>query len=138
MQEEIASHAKDISRALGGKISEKEIENELNNYLNVYRVSLDTAKRSIVRKHGGDPASLALGVSKTIRELIPGEQSVDLLCRIVAVDGRQIDVEGGSKAILYGILGDQTGTVPFTAWVVEGLDLHKGDVIRVRNAYTKE
>jgi len=138
MQEEIASHAKDISRVLGGKISEKEIENELNNYLNVYRVSLDTAKRSIVRKHGGDPASLSLGVSRTIRELIPGEQSVDLLCRIVSVDGRQIDVEGGSKDILYGIFGDQTGTVPFTAWVVEGLDLHKGDVIRVRNAYTKE
>ena len=138
MREEIASHAKDISKALGGKVSEQEIENELNNYLNVYRVSLDTAKRSIVKKHGGDPSGLSIGVSKTIRELIPGEQSVDLLCRIVSVDGRQIDVEGGSKAILYGILGDQTGTVPFTAWVVEGLDIHKGDVIRVRNAYTKE
>jgi len=138
MQEEIATHARDISRALGGKVSEKEIENELNNYLNVYRVSLDTAKRSIVRKHGGDPTGLQLGVSKTIKELIPGEQSVDMLCRIVSVDGRQIDVEGGSKDILYGILGDQTGTVPFTAWVVEGLDFHKGDVIRVRNAYTKE
>jgi len=138
MAEEVAPHAKDISRALGGKVSEKEIENELNNYLNVYRVSLDTAKRSIVRKHGGNPADLAMGVSKTIKDLIAGEQSVDLLCRVVSVDGRQIDVEGGAKDILYGILGDQTGTVPYTAWVTEGLSLHKGDVIRIRNAYTKE
>ena len=85
-KEELAPHVHDITRALGNKVSEQEIERELSSYLNVYRVSLDTAKRSIVKKHGGNPATLAVGVSKTLRELLPGEQSVNLLVRIVSVN----------------------------------------------------
>src|SRR3989441_3111818 len=89
VREELAPHVHDINRALGNKVSEQEIERELSSYLNVYRVSLDTAKRSIVKKHGGNPATLAVGVSKTIRELVPGEQSVNLLARVVAGDGKE-------------------------------------------------
>jgi len=50
VREELAPHVHDINRALGNKVSEQEIERELSSYLNVYRVSLDTAKRSIVKK----------------------------------------------------------------------------------------
>ena len=119
-------------------MSESEIEKELSSYLNVYRVSLDTAKRSIVKKHGGNPAGLAVGISKTIRELVPGEQSVNLLARIVAVNEKDVTVESGTKHILYGILGDPSATVPFTAWEPLNPAPAKGDVIRVQNAYTKE
>ena len=138
MKDEMGPHVRDISRALGGKVSEDEIERELGNYLNVYRVSLDTAKRSIVKKHGGNPADLSLGVTKTVRELTPGEPSVSLLARIVSVNEKEIETEGGSKAIVYGFLGDGTGTVPYTAWNPEGLEIAKGDVVRIQNAYTKE
>src|SRR5205823_11896214 len=48
VKEELAPHVSDITRVLGNKVSEQEIERELSSYLNVYRVSLDTAKRSIV------------------------------------------------------------------------------------------
>jgi len=138
VKEELAPHVHDIAKALGGKVSEQDVEKELSSYLNVYRVSLDTAKRSIVKKHGGNPAQLAVGVSKTIRELIPGEQSVNLLARIVSANERDVTVEAGMKHILYGILGDPTATVPFTAWEPLNLVLAKGDVVRVQNAYTKE
>ncbi len=138
MKDEMGPHVRDIARALGGKVSEEEIERELGNYLNVYRVSLDTAKRSIVKKHGGNPADLSLGVSKTIRDLVPGEPSVSLLARVVSVNEKEIPTEGGSKAILYGFLGDPTGTAPYTVWNPEGIDLAKGDVVRIQNAYTKE
>ncbi len=139
MKEELAPHVHDITRALGNKVSEQEIERELSSYLNVYRVSLDTAKRSIVKKHGGNPASLAVGVSRTLRELIPGEQSVNLLARIVSVNEKDVTPEGqGTKRILYGILGDPTATVPFTAWEPLNAPLARGDVVRVQNAYTKE
>src|SRR5947209_4035951 len=137
-KEELAPHVHDITRALGDKVSEQEIERELSSYLNVYRVSLDTAKRSIVKKHGGNPATLATGVSKTLRELMPGEQSVNLLARIVSVNEKDVSVEGGSKRILYGILGDPTATIPFTAWEPLSVPIAKGDVVRVQNAYTKE
>ena len=138
MKDDIAPHVHDITRALGGKVSEQEIEKELSNYINVYRVSLDTAKRSIVKKHGGNPAHLSLGISKTIRELVPGESSVNLLCRIVSVNEKVIDSENGARTILYGILGDATATVPFTAWEPLPFEVARGDVVRVQNAYTKE
>jgi len=139
VREELAAHVRDITRALSGKLSEQEIEKELSSYLNVYRVSLDTAKRSIVKKHGGNPANLAVGVSKTIRELVPGEQSVNLLVRIVAVYEKEVTPQGqGTKKILTGILGDPSGTIPFTAWEPLENPLEKGDVLRVQNAYTKE
>src|SRR5256712_2338780 len=93
-KEELAPHVHDITRALGDKVSEQEIERELSSYLNVYRVSLDTAKRSIVKKHGGNPATLAIGVSKTIRELGPGEPSVNLLARILAGDEEERAPQG--------------------------------------------
>jgi len=138
VKEELAPHVHDINRALGNKVSEQEIERELSSYLNVYRVSLDTAKRSIVKKHGGNPATLATGVSKTLRELMPGEQSVNLLARIVSVNEKDVTIEGGSKRILYGLLGDPTTTIPFTAWEPLPVPIAKGDVVRVQNAYTKE
>src|SRR2546428_3258351 len=114
-KEELAPHVHDITRALGDKVSEQEIERELSSYLNVYRVSLDTAKRSIVKKHGGNPATLAVGVSKTLRELGPGEPSANLLVRIVSVHEKDVTVAGETKRILYGILGAPAPTLPFTA-----------------------
>src|SRR2546430_16470565 len=89
VKEELAHHVHDITRALGNKGSEQEIERELSSYLNGYRVSLDTAKRSIVKKHGGNPATLATGISKTLRELMPGGRSVKLLSRVRSRDRRE-------------------------------------------------
>ncbi len=126
VKEELAPHVHDITRALGDKVSEQEIERELSSYL-------------IVKKHGGNPGTLAVGVSKTIRELVPGEQSVNLLVRVVAVYEKEVTPQGqDTKRILSGILGDPTATVPFTAWEPLPIPLAKGDVIRVQNAYTKE
>src|SRR5256886_9598070 len=104
VKEELAPHVHDITRALGNKVSEQEIERELSSYLNVYRVSLDTAKRSIVKKHGGNPATLATGISKTLPELIPREQHVNLLARIVSANEQDRTAAGVSGRGLYRML----------------------------------
>src|SRR5256712_11695548 len=96
VREELAPHVHDINRALGNKVSEQEIERELSSYLNVYRVSLDTAKRSIVKKHGGNPATLAGGVSKKIRQPVPGRPGGNRLGRSVSVHAK--DTQGGGGA----------------------------------------
>ena len=67
-KQELAPHVSEIARVLGNKIEESEIEKELDTYLNLYRVSLETAKRSVVRKLGGDPNALTKGVRKAIAE----------------------------------------------------------------------
>src|SRR5206468_9377267 len=112
VKEELAPHVHDITRALGDKVSEQEIERELSSYLNVYRVSLDTAKRSIVKKHGGNPGSLAVGVSKTIRELASGEQTENLLVRVVAVYEKEVTPQcQEANPSLSGLLAAPTGTL---------------------------
>jgi replication factor A1 len=137
-KEEIAPHVKDITRALENKVENEQVEKELKRYLEVYRVSLETAKRSIVKKYGGNPAALSVGVSKTLKELLANESSVNLLCRIVTSNPKEIEVDSQKKGIIYGILGDPTATLPFTAWETEDLELERGDVIQVQNAYTTE
>lgn len=138
MREQFAPHVTDITRALDGKVSEEVVERELENYIGVYRVSLETAKRSIVKKFGGNPARLSLGVMKSIKDLQAGEPSVNLLCKVMSLNTRELEQEGRTKEIYYGMLADETGSVPFTAWETRGLQLEAGDVIRVENAYTKE
>jgi replication factor A1 len=138
MDEKLQPHVEDIARALGGKADKKEIGEELENYIKVYRVGIEDAKRSIVKKFGGAPVSFSAGVEKKLSELEGNENNVNILCRIVNTNRKEIDSNGSSKEIFYGILGDDTTTVPFTAWETENLSLAQGDVIRVENAYTKE
>jgi len=138
VNEEIAPHVRDIARVLEGVVDEEEIRKELQSYLNLYRVSLESAKRGIVRKYGGDPNRLARGVRKEIAELGLNEQSVDLLVRVVSVNEKEIDRNGDTIQMLYGIFGDESGTIPFTAWDAERFDLQKSGVYLIRNAYTRE
>src|SRR5439155_1496324 len=139
VREELAPHVHDINRALGNKVSEQEIERELSSYLNVYRVSLDTAKRSIVKKHGGNPATLAVGVSKPtpvrVVDLREGASNVAVTARILAIERREVEVDGNPKAVFSGILADETGKTQFSAW--KDFDLKAEEVVRIEGAYVK-
>jgi replication factor A1 len=135
-KEKIAPHVDDIFRALGEKIERKTIEAELENYVNTYRVGLEVAKRSIVKKHGGKISSLSLGANKTLSELVSNEQSVEVVVRLITVNAKEIEVQGATKQIYYGLASDNTRTLPYTAWETEAFAFQKGDVIRAINAYT--
>jgi len=138
--QEMAPHVEDIVRALGNKVNGSEIEKELKEYIEVYRVKdVATAKRSIVKKHGGNPADLrmASGVTKTLAELTPTETSVDFVARVLTVNPKEIEVDGEKRKLFFGIVADPTGSRPYTAWMGE-VPFARGDVFRFRNAYTKE
>jgi len=137
-KEEIAPHVEELARVLKGKLDVKDIREELGVYLNEYKVSLDSAKRGIVRKYGGDASLLAMHERKTIDRLGPAEQSVDLLVRVISVNEKELERDGDTRTILYGIFGDGSGTISYTAWDGERFDFGKGDAILIRNAYTKE
>ena len=137
-KQELAPHVSEIARVLGNKIEESEIEKELDTYLNLYRVSLETAKRSVVRKLGGDPNALTKGVRKAIAELSGTEMSVDLLVKVLTVNHKDIEQNSETKRILYGLMADEGGSIAYTAWDAERFQLERGKVYLVRNAYTKE
>jgi len=134
-KEELAPHIEDINRALNEEISKEQIEKELNTYIDVYGVPLGSAKRSIVKKYEGDPQELYVSSDKKVEDIQGDEQGLTLKARIVSLNEKEIEVDNEPKQIYYGILGDDTGTIPFTAWEPLHVDVGKGDVIKVENAY---
>ncbi len=133
-----APHIEDINRALNEKLSEDQIEEELRTYTERYGVPLGSAKRSIVKKYEGDPQELYVGTEKKIEDITGEEQSLDLKCRIVSKDDKEIEVDDEPKRIWYGILGDDTGTIPYTLWEAPSVDLNERDTIKIENAYANE
>ncbi len=136
--EDLAPHVEEVSRALGDKLSEEEIAGELRRYVEVYRLSIPMAKRTIVKKHGGDAASFSVGFQRKLAELRPNEPNVDFLAKVLSVNDKEITAKGEKKRIIFGFVGDDTTTLPYTAWETEGMELAKGEVISVKGAYTKE
>ncbi|MCX6650148.1 MAG: hypothetical protein NT131_00600 [Methanomassiliicoccales archaeon] len=138
-REELAPHVEEVARVLGEKADKDEILKELETYLNHYRVTLDWAKRNLVKKMGGDPNALAGGGGrKTVAALTGSEQSVDLLVKVLTVNPKTIEVGGVSKSIVYGLVADETGRIPYTIWETEAVQMQEGATVLIHNAYTKE
>ncbi|MBN1280281.1 MAG: hypothetical protein JXA00_01385 [Candidatus Thermoplasmatota archaeon] len=129
----------DILEALrdteGKDVGREELEKELKKFLE-YGVPPDHAKQTLVKKFGGAAQAAPSMERSLVVDLAPNQQSVHLLCRVVSVNPREIQVKGEARQIFYGILGDESGTIQFTAW--KDFELEKGSVIDIMNAYTKE
>jgi replication factor A1 len=136
--EKLAPHIEEIARALGNKLSEEQIAEELQKYVDVYRLSIPMAKRTIVKKYGGDMTGFSPGFQRKLAELRPNEPNVDFVAKVLSANAKEITAKGEKKQIIFGFLGDDTTTLPYTAWEVEDLELSKGDVISVKGAYTRE
>ncbi len=137
---ETAPHLEELIKALGNKVgttvSKDELEDELRKYLD-YGVPPQEAIRTILRGHGENaPAATANGPVK-IAELPSDAPNVDTLGRLLTLNTRTVTARGEEKEIIWGLIGDETASVPYTSWrPLEGLE--KGDVIEVQGAYTKE
>jgi len=142
-EEDLKSHVDDIINALseksGKEVTREELEKELSKFIE-YGVPIDQAKQTLINKFGGIAVLTSTGSSSErtlISDLQPNERSVNLLCHIITVNPKEITVKGDNRKIFYGILGDESGTIPFTAWNSD-LDVEKGDVVEISNAYTRE
>ncbi|HEV8360528.1 MAG TPA: hypothetical protein VGR28_08755, partial [Candidatus Thermoplasmatota archaeon] len=134
LQEELAPHVTDITRALQGKIQEQQVSEELQRYLD-FGVPLAQAKRDIVRNYGGRPGGMA-SVAKQLRDITSTDGNVDFEARVVTVNPKEVTLQGEKRTIYFGLLGDATRVLPYTAW--KDFGLQKGATIRVRNAYATE
>ena len=133
----LAPHIEEINRALGGKLSEEQIAEELQKYVDVYHLSIPMAKKTIIKKHGGDVSALSAGFQRKLAELRPNEPNVDFVAKVLSANSKEVQAKGEKKNITFGFIGDDSTTLPYTSWE-EGLGLQKGDVISVRGAYTRE
>jgi replication factor A1 len=138
--EELTPIKEEIKRVLGDKIDDQQLENELRKYLDEYHISVDAAKRGIIRKYGGaDITSAVTGaaVTKKIGDLVGNETNLDITAKVVFSASKDITVKGNNKTIISGILGDETGTVSFTIWEPGSIMLEKDAVYIFHNTYTK-
>ena len=140
-EDDLESHIEDILNALKDleeDVSKEELEIELKKFME-YGVPIDQAKQTLIKKFGGSVKFNSSAISSErmlIANLEPNERSVNLLGHVIAINPKEITVKGENRQIFYGILGDESGTIPFTAW--KDIEVEKGDVIEISNAYTRE
>lgn len=72
-----------------------------------------------------------------ISTLEPLKQNLGLKAKIVSLQQRKIKNEKGETVYFYGILGDSSGTISFTAWAFPAT-IQTGDVVEIKNCSTKE
>lgn len=143
MDEDFEKAVTELSAQLAELATPEQIRTELDKFLNVYKVSMNAAKSGITKKYRKDTGASAgafvtgNAVAKKIADLQGTEMNVDIVGKIVYVEKREINVKGTPKNIISGILGDATGTVPFTIWSDE-VEPVKGSVYTFRAAYTKK
>lgn len=136
---ELTPHFEELKKVLEGKIDDNTLMQELDNYVNKYRLDIEESKRGILRKYGGMNSDFvtAAAVTKKISDLNGTETNVDIVAKVVFSENKNITVKGVAKDIMSGILGDETGTVSFTIWGGK-VELNKDEVYRFKNCYTKK
>ena len=131
----------ELYSALEGKVEKKTLREDLEKYVLKYRTGVAVAKDSIIKKYRNPrPAGTFFNgtpVTKKVKELEGTEMQVTIVAKMVYVDKKTINTKAGPKEIISGILGDDTGTAPFTIWSSEG-EFEKGKVYTFKNGYTKK
>ncbi len=128
-----ASHINEIERVLQGKVSRDTIESKLLEYTEKFMIDLPSAKKAIVKNFGGDITKLT--GTRQLMDLSDNEPSVDLEVKVLSINPKDITVDGGPKTIFYGLIGDSSGVLPFTAW--QEVPVDKGDTVLIKNAYVR-
>jgi replication factor A1 len=137
--DDLQSHIEDILDVLNEDsekdVSKEELEKELKKFIE-YGVPIEQAKQTLIKKFGGSVILPSSTDRTLISDLQVNDANVNLLCRVISINPKEITVKGETRKIYYGIFGDESGTIPFTAW--KDFELEKGNVIEISNAYTKE
>ena len=141
MTEDLEAHIKDILEILTEdnekKVDSEKIKDELEKFLE-YGVPIDQAKQTLIKKYGGTVSfdSTSSSERTLVEKLEPNQYNIKLLGRIISINPKDITVKGENRKIFYGLIGDESGTASFTSW--KEIDVEKGDVVDVDNAYTRE
>jgi ssDNA-binding replication factor A large subunit len=89
------------------------------------------------RKHGF--FSFSIGRNRELQCMKPGESEISAVGRLLEVSRREIRTnEGDKRAILHGIIADETAKLPFVSEVEERGALLKDAVVQIENATIKK
>ncbi len=130
MEDKFAPHVDEIKRALDNEIENSSILADLKRLLE-FRVPLEEAKRSLIKKYGGAEKSIA----RKLSDIKIGDSSIEFTAQVMELTKKTINVKNSEKTIFSGILGDETAARSFTAW--HDFGLNAGDVVHISKAYVR-
>jgi ssDNA-binding replication factor A large subunit len=143
MDDLIAPIIDELNRALG--IDRDTLERELKLLIVDFKVPVEEARRSIVKRHSGgtDNARAAPaenqaideeGSIKLLKDLRNGDSGVSILANVVEPKYREITTSRGKVTVINGMLEDSTAKVHFTAWADSPV-LFSGSAVLAKNVY---
>lgn len=133
-QEQIAPIIEQIKEALPDT-DEKKIRAEMDRYLK-YGIMAKEAKKAIIRKFGGTPASFTPMGERSLEDLKGGEMNIDLTVRCLSSNERIQRTANGEKTMVFGLLADRTMIRRFVSWDAHPLEKGKDYVIKGASAKT--
>jgi replication factor A1 len=144
MDDSIAPIIDELNRALG--VDRDTLERELTLLIEDFKVPVEEAKRSIIKKHSADAAgesapavekhaSRAVDPSiRLLKDLRNGDSGVTVLANVVEPKYREITTSRGTATVINGMLEDSTAKVHFTAWTDSPV-LFSGKAVLAKNVY---
>ncbi len=130
MDDEFAPHVDQIKRALDNEIEESSILADLKKLIE-FRVPLEEAKRSLIKKYGGEDKSIVCKLG----DIKIGDRNIEFTAQVMELAKKSINVNTIEKTIFSGTLGDETAARSFTAW--HDFGLNAGDVVHITQAYVR-
>jgi replication factor A1 len=138
---DLRTHAEEIHEQFSDHldVTVDDVEERLDQLVGEYKVPVEEARRSVTN-HYLDEAGLDREEMRTgndaveLAEVDEPEQWVDITAKVVELWEPRADAVGQ-----VGLLGDETGTIKFTAWAKSDLPtLEEGKVYRLGNVVTDE
>ncbi|MCX9011687.1 MAG: Single-stranded DNA binding protein [Candidatus Methanoperedens sp.] len=130
MEGEFAPHIEEIKRALDNEIDDNSIIADLKKLLE-YRVPIEEAKRSLIKKYGGAEKSIV----RKLRDIQIGDRNIEVSAQVLEVTRKTINVKNMEKIIFSGVIRDETAARNFTAW--QDFSLNAGDTVNIKQAYVR-
>lgn len=138
---DVSQQAQEINEQLAddAEISVGEIESRLNTLVNEYKVPVEEARRSVISTYRDETESDQEEFDQdnpevALTDITDPDQWVDVTAKLVELWEPRSDAIGQ-----VGLLGDETGTIKFTAWAKSDLPpLDEGQVYRLENVVTDE
>ncbi|MGB9940907.1 Single-stranded DNA binding protein [Methanosarcina sp.] len=127
-------------RELPGSIGD--VINIKNAYTRIWqnRIRLSIGEQSLVSKISDSAlpplSTLSGSQTKKLIDIGAADFSVDTVACVLQLSHREVLVKGRESRVISGVLGDETGRLPFTAWTeLAGIDI--GSIIRIEGAQVR-
>lgn len=139
MDDPIAPIVDELNRALG--VDRDTLERELILLIVDFKVPVEEARRSIIKKHSPEGVAVqdrrdntADASIRLLKDLRNGDSGVTVLANVVEPRYREITTSRGTTTVINGMLEDSTAKVHFTAWT-DSHALFSGKAIWAKNVY---